>query len=136
MAKKKKGNKAQSTNDNDDDWDAILEAEAGKAPENTAAETKKVTDEKKDNANDETKDNAVDAAAAFLAAQGEDVGGGDGGGAKKKRKPKKKKGGGDNNTEGEGKVRSILLNVERMVLVYLSDKYFHSLHSHIGISKR
>ncbi|CAJ1949502.1 unnamed protein product [Cylindrotheca closterium] len=100
MGKKKGGKKQQQKPAEEDDWEALLEAEASKnapapAPAPAAAEEPK--DEPKDEPKEEdaTTAAASDAAAAFLAAQG--LAGGDeggGGGGKNKKKKKKKKGGG------------------------------------------
>jgi len=93
---KKKGGKKQQTADEDEDWEALLEAEAAKnepapAPAPAAEEPK---EEPKEEA-PATPAAAQDAAAAFLAAQGLAAGGDDdeGAGGKNKKKKKKKKGG-------------------------------------------
>jgi len=111
MAKKKGGKKKQAAAAADDDWDDILN-EATAANADAPKE-----DPKKEDANDvkeeATKDIAadadaggdapVDAAAAFLAAQGLDTAAAGGGGADKKKKKKKKKGAGGGGGGGDAK---------------------------------
>jgi translation initiation factor 5B len=105
MAKKKAGGKQkqQASADDDDDWDILNEAAA-------AASTAAVVDDsslpRNDSAvildeHDATVDASVDAAAAFLAAQGISA---DGAAAKKKKKKKKAgdKGGGGGERDGDG----------------------------------
>lgn len=109
MAKKKAGKKKQQSAA-DDDWDILNEAAAENADAPKAEEENETKD---DGAKDESttaEDNAgdagVDAAAAFLAAQGLGDTGGGGGGADKKKKKKKKKGGGGGG-DGEKKDEKI-----------------------------
>jgi hypothetical protein len=93
--KKKAGAKQAQTNAEDDDWDALLEADskvqppvepdAEKKEESTA--TAEVVSEKKEEGTTQT------AAEAFLAAQGLSTGDGDGEKKDNKKKKKKKKGG-------------------------------------------
>jgi translation initiation factor 5B len=103
MAKKKAGGKQkqQASADDDDDWDILNEAAA-------AASTAAVVDDSSMPRNDSTvildeqHDATVDAAAAFLAAQGISA---DGAAAKKKKKKKKagdKGGGGEGDGDGDG----------------------------------
>eukprot|EP00534_Pseudo-nitzschia_fraudulenta_P005527 CAMPEP_0201191396 /NCGR_PEP_ID=MMETSP0851-20130426/142286_1 /ASSEMBLY_ACC=CAM_ASM_000631 /TAXON_ID=183588 /ORGANISM="Pseudo-nitzschia fraudulenta, Strain WWA7" /LENGTH=982 /DNA_ID=CAMNT_0047477529 /DNA_START=120 /DNA_END=3068 /DNA_ORIENTATION=- len=91
--KNKKGGQQQQQAD-DDDWEALLDAEASKNNATAAAAEPKADESKKEEAPAEP----LDAAAAFLAAQGLDGDGGEGGGGggkKKKRKKKKGAGGGE-----------------------------------------
>jgi len=105
---KKKGNKAK-TNDDDEDWEALLEAEASTNTGTQTNEAETAAAEKEDDKGDvkqEESSSALDAAAAFLASQGE-AATGEGGESKeankKKRKKKKKGAGGDAAKEG-GKI--------------------------------
>jgi len=91
---KKKGNKKgnQQQQADDDDWEALLDAEASKNTTAAADVEAKTEEPKKEEATAEAE--PLDAAAAFLAAQGLDGDGGEGGGGGKKKKKKKKKGAG------------------------------------------
>ena len=104
MGKKKAGKKQQNQAE-DDDWDAILEAEAQTAPAADAAKEEPKAEEPKKEEPAAAAPKAVDAAAAFLAAQGLDVGGDDDAAKNKNKKKKKKKGPGGGEKKEEEKVR-------------------------------
>lgn len=98
-AKKKTGPKGKVQEEDDGDWEALLEAEGVAAPisnENPPVETA-TTDSASPAVENDAKPAAattaapMDAAAAFLAAQGISVGGGDDTEDKKDSKKKKKK---------------------------------------------
>ena len=96
--KKKGGNKGQNAAD-DEDWEALLEAESQAMKEEAPKEAEKQEESKQEEA-------AQDAAAAFLAAQGLDPNANEEGGGKKKKKKKKKGGGGGGGEQkSEEKVR-------------------------------
>lgn len=113
--KKKAGAKKAQNTEEDEDWEALLEAESKVVKEEPAAPDAEKKEEAK-----ATKDIAapapVDAAAAFLASQGLAPGGDEGDGEKKdNKKKKKKKKGGAGEPKAEEKVR-ILVRVDTRTL--------------------
>eukprot|EP00979_Chaetoceros_neogracilis_P018115 scaffold10552_cov276-Chaetoceros_neogracile.AAC.19 len=123
MAPKKNKKKGKTQVAEDDDWDALLQAEA---VTNASEAPALVEDPRKEEDNLESKEDkspaVLDAAAAFLAASGAaPVDAGDSSGAKKKRK-KKKKGAGaggdvaakdDSKVSSKGKLIAERLRVQR-----------------------
>jgi len=102
---KKKGQQTKSTAD-DDDWEALLNAEAAKDNEKPPpSDGDKNESDAPTPASAPVLDATNDAAAAFLAAQGLAGDGEETGGGNKKKKKKKKKGGGGG-ADGGGKKQS------------------------------
>lgn len=106
MAPKKNKKKTQTQKAEDDDWEALLEAEASAnaAPTQDANQQQvQDTEEADEPKQEESSSSAVDAAAAFLAATGisTTADDGEGGAGKKKRKKKKKGTGGGGGEEVE-----------------------------------
>lgn len=104
MPKKKNNKKKNQTADDNDDWEALLDAEASK---NKETEPLPTSEKEKEPPASAPPAESTDAAAAFLAAQGligEDGEDKPGGGNKKKKK--KKKGGGGGGGDGGGKKQS------------------------------
>mmetsp|Transcript_24754 Transcript_24754/g.36302 ORF Transcript_24754/g.36302 Transcript_24754/m.36302 type:complete len:1002 (+) Transcript_24754:45-3050(+) len=113
---KKKGGKKPVKTEDDDDWDAILE-ETTKANNEEIQVTPPAAVESKDADVEENTENTagLDAAAAFLAAQGLDGGGGEEKTAKKKKKKKKKGAGGGEKPEEKVSARGKMV-AERLRL--------------------
>lgn len=106
LAPKKNKKKTQTQKAEDDDWEALLEAEASAnaAPTQDANQQQvQDTEEADEPKQEESSSSAVDAAAAFLAATGisTTADDGEGGAGKKKRKKKKKGTGGGGGEEVE-----------------------------------
>ncbi len=97
---KKKGGAPKQVED--DDWEALLEAEAQVEP--TEEAPKEVNEQTEETTTDAPAPAAEDAASAFLAAQGLGDGGDDTGGGGKKKKKKKKKGAGAGGEKPDEKV--------------------------------
>lgn len=146
MPKKKNKNKQQSSGaDGDDDWDALLEAEAKKndapgddavkdAGAGTDAASKEEKDAEADKSGNVPAPAANDAAAAFLAAQGLDVGGDDDGeGGKNKKKKKKKKTGGAGEKKEEEKVCCLLLRFFSCCLATVEDEARQTMKERLHI---
>jgi len=100
--KSKKGNQQQQADD--DDWEALLDAESSKNAATAVAESKREEPKKEEATAEASGDEPLDAASAFLAAQGLDGDGGEGGGGGKKKKKKKKKGAGGGDKKENEKV--------------------------------
>jgi hypothetical protein len=113
MAPKKNKKKNQTQKAEDDDWEALLEAEASANQASTAPAQDANEVQETENADEpkkhESSSSAVDAAAAFLEATGISAADdGEGGAGKKKRKKKKKGTGGGGEEVEETKVRRII----------------------------
>jgi chromatin remodeling complex protein RSC6 len=109
--KKKAGGKNVASKEEDEDWEALLEAEAqvgqtaATTDERASSSAADTGEDKLEDTPDAKEEGAHDAAAAFLAAQGIDVDGEGGDKKDKKKKKKKKKTGGDADAKPEEKVR-------------------------------